>query len=229
MPQVSRRVILIGSGASLLGTSFGGCVPQQPVGASVGPLAAGSAGPVPGERFPLSAAPSGINPAFLRTSVAYAGSEKPGTIVIDPGSHFLYLVQGGGQAIRYGVGVGGEGFGWSGSATVHSKQEWPDWYPPAEMLQRKPELREHMTQLQSGIGMRGGPENPIGARGLYLWQGNKDTLYRIHGTNEPWTIGQNVSSGCIRLTNDDIIDLYNRTAVGAKVVVLRPGASAPIG
>jgi lipoprotein-anchoring transpeptidase ErfK/SrfK len=88
------------------------------------------------------------------------------------------------------------------------------------MLQRKPELREHMTQLQSGIGMQGGPENPIGARALYLWQGNKDTLYRIHGTNEPWTIGQNVSSGCIRLTNDDIVDLYNRTQIGTKVVVL---------
>ena len=143
------------------------------------------------------------DPAFARKIVTYPTPVPTGTIVIDPGSHFLYLVQGGGQAIRYGVGVGGEGFGWSGSATVHSKQEWPDWYPPAEMLQRKPELREHMTQLQSGIGMPGGAENPIGARALYLWQGNKDTLYRIHGTNEPWIIGQNVSSGCIRLTNDD--------------------------
>jgi lipoprotein-anchoring transpeptidase ErfK/SrfK len=144
-----------------------------------------------------------------------------------------FSMQSRGQAIRYGVGVGGEGFGWSGSATVHSKQEWPDWYPPAEMLQRKPELREHMTQLQSGIGMQGGPENPIGARGLYLWQGNKDTLYRIHGTNEPWTIGQNVSSGCIRLTNDDIVDLYNRTPIGTKVVVLATatssGPAAPAG
>jgi len=165
------------------------------------------------------------DPAFARKVVIYPTPVPPGTIVIDPGSHFLYLVQGGGQAIRYGVGVGGEGFGWSGSATVHSKQERPDWYPPTEMLQRKPELREHMTQLQSGIGMRGGPENPIGARGLYLWQGNKDTLYRIHGTNEPWTIGQNVSSGCIRLTNDDITDLYNRTPIGTKVVVLATATS----
>jgi lipoprotein-anchoring transpeptidase ErfK/SrfK len=107
------------------------------------------------------------DPAFARRVVTYSTPVPPGTIVIDPGSHFFYLVQGGGQAIRYGVGVGGEGFGWSGSATVHSKQEWPDWYPPAEMLQRKPELREHMTQLQSGIGMPGGPENPIGARALY--------------------------------------------------------------
>jgi lipoprotein-anchoring transpeptidase ErfK/SrfK len=137
-----------------------------------------------------------VDPAFARTVVTYAPPVSPGTIIVDPGSHFLYLVQGDGQATRYGVGVGGEGFGWSGSATIHSKQEWPDWYPPVEMLERKPELREHMTQLQSGLGMRGGPENPLGARALYLWQGNKDTLYRIHGTNEPWTIGQNVSSGC---------------------------------
>jgi lipoprotein-anchoring transpeptidase ErfK/SrfK len=170
--------------------------------------------------------PRVADPAFARTVVSYPSPQRPGTIVVDPGSHFLYLVEGGGQALRYGVGVGSEGFGWSGLATVHNKQEWPDWYPPAEMLQRKPELREHMTQLQSGIGMHGGPENPIGARALYLWQGNKDTLYRIHGTNEPWTIGHNVSSGCIRLTNDDIADLYERVPVGAKVVVLGTATSA---
>ena len=111
-------------------------------------------------------------------------------------------------------------------ATVHSKQEWPDWYPPAEMLARKPELRQHMVQLQSGIGMKGGPENPLGARAMYLWSGNKDTLYRIHGTNEPWTIGTNVSSGCIRLTNEDIVDLYNRTPIGAKVIVFGIGKPA---
>jgi lipoprotein-anchoring transpeptidase ErfK/SrfK len=168
------------------------------------------------------------NSAFARRSVTYPSPEPPGTIIVDPGSHFLYLVQGGGQAIRYGVGVGSEGFGWSGLASVHSKQEWPDWYPPAEMLQRKPELRGHMTQLQSGLGMPGGPENPIGARALYLWQGNKDTLYRIHGTNEPWSIGHNVSAGCIRMTNDDVIDLYDRTPLGAKVVVLATAtATAP--
>jgi lipoprotein-anchoring transpeptidase ErfK/SrfK len=123
-------------------------------------------------------------------------------------------------ALRYGVGVGGEGFGWSGVASVHTKQEWPDWYPPKEMLQRKPDLRPAMTELQSGLGMVGGPANPLGARALYLWQGKKDTLYRIHGSNEPWTIGQNVSSGCIRMTNEDIVDLYERTPVGTKVVVL---------
>jgi lipoprotein-anchoring transpeptidase ErfK/SrfK len=164
--------------------------------------------------------PRGPDPAFARKVVTYPSPEPPGTIVVDPGSHFLYLVQGGGQAIRYGVGVGAEGFVWSGLATIHTNQEWPDWYPPPEMLARKPELREHMVQLQSGIGMKGGPENPIGARAMYLWQRNKDTLYRIHGTNEPWTIGTNVSSGCIRLTNDDVTDLYNRTPIGTKVIVL---------
>jgi lipoprotein-anchoring transpeptidase ErfK/SrfK len=137
MPQVSRRAILVGSGAGLLGTSFGGCVPQQPVGASVSPVA--------GERFPLpAAASSGVNPAFLRTRVAYAGSERPGTIVIDPGARYLYFVEEGGRAIRYGVGVGKEGFAWSGTATIHDKQEWPDWYPPKEMIQRRPDIRSQL-------------------------------------------------------------------------------------
>jgi lipoprotein-anchoring transpeptidase ErfK/SrfK len=160
------------------------------------------------------------DPAFARKVVTYPTPVRAGTIVVDPGNHFLYLVQGDGQAIRYGVGVGGEGFGWSGVAMVHTKQEWPDWRPPAEMLERKPELIEHMTQLQSGIGMPGGPDNPLGARALYLWQGNKDTLYRIHGTNEPWTIGHSVSAGCIRMTNEDVADLYDRIPVDTKVIVL---------
>ena len=160
------------------------------------------------------------DPAFARKVVTYPTPVRAGTIVVDPGNHFLYLVQGDGQAIRYGVGVGGEEFGWSGAAMVHSKQEWPDWRPPAEMLERKPELIEHMTQLQSGVGMSGGPDNPLGARALYLWQGNKDTLYRIHGTTEPWTIGHSVSAGCIRMTNEDVADLYDRIPVGTKVIVL---------
>jgi len=169
----------------------------------------------------------GPDPAFARKVVTYPSPEPAGTIIVDPGNHYLYLVQGGGQAIRYGVGVGAEGFVWNGLAVIHTKQEWPDWYPPAEMLARKPELREHMMALQSGIGMPGGPENPIGARAMYLWQGNKDTLYRIHGTNEPSTIGHNVSSGCIRLTNEDVIDLYNRTPIGTKVVVLATATAPP--
>ena len=179
---------------------------------------------VGGEPFPIPPVDlSRIDPQFLRRTVSYPTSEPPGTIVIDPGSRFLYLVQGGGQAIRYGVGVGREGFGWSGTANVREKREWPDWYPPKEMIQRQPELRRQLTELQSGIGLPGGPRNPLGARALYLWQGNKDTLYRIHGTVEPWTIGSSVSSGCIRMINQDVIDLYQRAPVNAKVVVLSRG------
>ena len=173
------------------------------------------------EAFPIPAVDlTRIGPQFLRRTVSYLTSEPPGTIVIDPQNHFLYLVQEGGQAIRYGVGVGREGFGWSGIANVNEKREWPDWYPPKEMIQRQPDLRRQLTELQSGIGMAGGPRNPLGSRALYLWQGNKDTLFRIHGTVEPWTIGSSVSSGCIRMINQDVMDLYQRAAAGAKVVVL---------
>jgi lipoprotein-anchoring transpeptidase ErfK/SrfK len=155
-----------------------------------------------------------------RQVVTYVTREKPGTIVVDPDNHFLYLVEKGGQAVQYQVGVGKEGYGWSGIATVHDKHEWPDWYPTHDILDRKPEIRQYMVQLRSGYGMHGGPENPLGARALYLWQGKVDTLYRIHGTNEPESIGHDVSAGCIRMRNDDVTDLYDRTPVGTKVVVL---------
>jgi lipoprotein-anchoring transpeptidase ErfK/SrfK len=122
--------------------------------------------------------------------------------------------------VPYGVGVGRQGFGWTGTATIHDKQEWPDWYPPKEMIARQPDLRRALTELRSGLGMHGGPRNPLGARAMYLWQGNKDTLYRIHGTIEPWTIGKSVSSGCIRMINQDAVDLYGRVRVGTRVVVL---------
>jgi len=172
------------------------------------------------------AAHAAPDPIYQRTEVAYVTRERPGTIIVDPENHFLYLVEGNGRATRYGVGVGGEGDGWSGEAVVHSKQEWPDWYPTKEYLAAHPKVIPALHPLPSGQGLRGGPENPMGARALYLWQGQKDTLYRIHGTNEPWTIGTNVSAGCIRMTNSDIIDLYERVPVGAKVVVL-PSRGAP--
>jgi lipoprotein-anchoring transpeptidase ErfK/SrfK len=179
------------------------------------------------EPFPVPALRlSDVDPTYLRKSIYYPTADPPGTIVIDPQRHFLYLVEGGGRAIRYGVGVGRTGFEWSGVATVHDKQEWPDWYPPKEMIERQPEIRRMMSELQSGVGMHGGPRNPLGARALYLWQGSKDTLYRIHGTVEPWTIGKNVSSGCIRMINQDVIDLYQRTPIGARVQVLPSRASA---
>ncbi|HEY6024852.1 MAG TPA: L,D-transpeptidase [Pseudolabrys sp.] len=177
--------------------------------------------PVKGEPFPIAAVSlSEIDPAYLRRSVYYPTNEPAGTIIIDPKNHFLYLIQEGGHALRYGVGVGREGFGWFGVATVHDKQGWPDWYPPKEMVQRQPELRRQLNELRGGLGMAGGPRNPLGARAMYLWQGNKDTLFRIHGTIEPWTIGKSVSSGCIRMINQDVIDLYQRAPVGTKVVVL---------
>jgi lipoprotein-anchoring transpeptidase ErfK/SrfK len=137
--------------------------------------------------------------------------EPPGTIVIDTSSRHLYLVQPGGGAIQYGIGVGRQGFEWKGVARVGRKSEWPRWIPPKEMLQRRPDLPEEMD---------GGLENPLGARALYLFQGSKDTLFRIHGTNEPDSIGKAVSSGCIRMMNADVIDLYQRVGVGTRVVVL---------
>ena len=161
-----------------------------------------------------------IDPSYFRRAVSYPSTDTPGTIVVDVQNRFLYSIEGSGRAIRYGIGVGREGFSWSGIATVRDKQEWPDWYPPKEMMERKPELMSQVSVLQSGLGVPGGPTNPLGARALYLWQGNKDTLYRIHGTNEPWTIGRNVSSGCIRMLNQDVVDLLHRTPLGAKVVVL---------
>jgi lipoprotein-anchoring transpeptidase ErfK/SrfK len=177
--------------------------------------------PVNGEPFPIAAVRlSDIDPAYLRKAVHFPTSEAPGTIIIDAQNRFLYFVQGGGRAIRYGVGVGRQGFGWAGVATIRDKQEWPDWYPPKEMIARQADLRRQLSELQGGLGMPGGPRNPLGARAMYLWQGNKDTLYRIHGTFEPWTIGSNVSSGCIRMINQDVIDLYERVPLGAKVVVL---------
>ncbi|WP_026381324.1 L,D-transpeptidase [Afifella pfennigii] len=151
---------------------------------------------------------------YGRQTVRYTGGEKPGTVIIDTRAKFLYYVLPGRRAVRYGVGVGREGFGWSGEVHVGRKSEWPRWIPPKEMIAREPRLKQYAG------GMPGGPSNPLGARALYLFDGGRDTLYRIHGTNEPWTIGLNVSSGCIRLVNDDIIDLYGRVGIGTKVIVL---------
>jgi lipoprotein-anchoring transpeptidase ErfK/SrfK len=148
-----------------------------------------------------------IDPRFMRQEVAYSGTEPPGTVVVDTPNHFLYLVQSDGRAMRYGIGVGRPGFTWSGQHSVSAKREWPDWIPPEEMLKRQPYLPHFVA---------GGPNNPLGARALYLGS----TIYRIHGSNEPWTIGKNVSSGCIRMRNADVIDLYERVKVGTKVVVL---------
>lgn len=150
--------------------------------------------------------------AFVRQVVDYASRQPPGTVIIDTGNTFLYFVLNDRQAMRYGIGVGREGFTWSGEQTVARKAEWPDWHPPVEMVSRQPYLPRFMA---------GGPGNPLGARAMYLGE----TEYRIHGTNKPETIGKRVSSGCIRLTNEDVVDLYERVKVGAKVIVLPANAA----
>ena len=146
--------------------------------------------------------------ASYRSTVDYKGEHEPGTVVVSTSERRLYYVLPDGKAVRYAVGVGRQGFQWSGTETVTMKREWPDWRPPAAMLRRRPDLPSYMS---------GGVNNPLGARALYL--GTSE--YRIHGSNEPWTMGQAVSSGCIRMTNTDVSDLYKRVAVGTKVVVLR--------
>ena len=148
---------------------------------------------------------------WLRHQVEYSGKEKPGTVIVDTEKKFLYLVQEGGKAYRYGVTVGEEGMNWRGSAKVGRKTEWPDWRPTNDTLKRIPDLPKYVSP---------GPHNPMGARALYLFEGNKDTLFRIHGTNQPEYIGYAISSGCIRMLNEDVIDLFNRVPVGATVVVI---------
>ena len=166
---------------------------QQQQATAYAPVETEDAAPLPGK--------------FKRQVVSYPTHEAPGTVVIDTPNTYLYLVLGNGKALRYGIGVGREGFTWAGTKTVEKKAEWPDWHPPQEMIERQPYLPRFMA---------GGPGNPLGARAMYLG----GTVYRIHGTNAPHTIGQRVSSGCIRLTNEDVSDLYDRISVGAKVVVL---------
>jgi lipoprotein-anchoring transpeptidase ErfK/SrfK len=206
------------SGADVYGP--GSVADQSPVGGGLIGALFGSSGRIRDDAPPAMGVGTGVvayaspaeslgravDPIYMRTEVAYDGPGAPGSIVIDTPNKFLYFIEGRGRAIRYGVGVGRPGFEWSGVKTVSRKAEWPDWTPPADMLLRRPDLPRHMP---------GGPANPLGARALYLGS----SLYRIHGTNEPDTIGRNVSSGCIRMMNADVIDLYNRVHVGAPVVI----------
>ncbi|MBB4005251.1 lipoprotein-anchoring transpeptidase ErfK/SrfK [Aurantimonas endophytica] len=160
-----------------------------------------------------------IDPQYLRQRVTFEEGREhaPGTVVVDTPNRFLYVVEPDGMAMRYGIGVGKTGFSWAGEANIRNKQHWPKWFPPAEMIDRKPELEPYRQGMDPGL------QNPLGARALYLHQGGKDTLFRLHGTPEWWTIGTAASSGCIRLMNQDIIDLYERVPMDAKVVV-RQGA-----
>lgn len=172
-------------------------------------------GPLPNERFPVPAVDMRyLAPSHYRAVVPNTTGERPGTIVVDTGARYLYLVREDGQAIRYGVGIGRDGFTWSGRGVIQYKREWPTWTPPAEMIKREPHLEEWRNGQPPGL------DNPLGARALYIFQNGRDTLYRLHGTGEAWTIGQAVSSGCVRLLHQDIIDLYDRVAPGSTLVVL---------
>jgi lipoprotein-anchoring transpeptidase ErfK/SrfK len=199
-----------------VGLMLGGCMQS-----TVEP--ASEASMTPRDKKLLAAAPYEkvtIPDQFQRSIVSYHRKEQPGTIVIDSDARYLYYVMDGGKAIRYGVTVGEEALAWSGVAKIQRKAEWPTWTPTEEIKKR----------MDVPNFVSGGPQNPMGARALYLYEGNKDTLYRIHGTNQPEYIGQAISSGCIRMTNEDVIDLYNRVKPGAVVVVLAPGqGDAPFG
>jgi len=238
MSSLDRRALILGGSTAALALALAGCADTStPAPVAAAPEAVPSSAPaaitglepkysalygeVTTEPHPVPAIKASIlKPAFVRKLVPYETKEPPGTIVIDPHAHYLYFVQADGMALRYGVGVGREGFAWKGEAVIKTKQEWPDWYPPKEMIDRTPGMAEKLDTLQSGIGMHGGAGNPLGARAMYLWQGNKDTLFRIHGTTEPKSIGTSASSGCIRMINQDAIDLYGRVPEGTRVVVL---------
>ncbi len=215
MQVLDRRYFLAGAASVVLGACSGG----------FGSLAYA---PGAGSRLVVTNEPHRVPTVDLTTIpvqyhrqiVGDPTGEAPGTIVVDPGQRLLYLVLPDGRARRYGIGVGREGFAWNGAATIGMKREWPKWYPPVEMQARDETAREFAD------GMEGGTDNPLGARAMYLFKGGKDTLYRIHGTNEPRSIGRAVSSGCIRMLNADVIDLYERVPVGTKVVVLP--ATSPI-
>ena len=172
-------------------------------------------GPVSSEPFPIPAVDIRQVPSrYWRQIVDDPTGERPGTLVVDTPNRFTYLVRQVGKALRYGIGVGRQGFSWSGEARIAMKRRWPTWTPPPEMIEREPELEKYRNGMDPGV------DNPLGARALYIFEGGRDTLYRLHGTTQAGSIGRAVSSGCIRLLNQDIIDLYNRVPIGTRIVVL---------
>jgi lipoprotein-anchoring transpeptidase ErfK/SrfK len=165
-----------------------------------------------------------IDKRYYRQIVTDPSGEAPGTVVVDTANHFLYVVRPRGEAVRYGVGLGRAGFEWAGAGVIEWKQPWPRWHPPEEMIARQPELEKYRTEYDSATGewtggMEPGINNPLGARALYIYQGGKDTLYRLHGSPEWWSIGKSVSSGCVRLMNQDVIDLFDRVAEKSPIIV----------
>lgn len=225
---ISRRAFLsLGGGAALL--SVAGCsTARTPYTEAVvvEPVAMPSAEATmyaarPDELFPLPAIPyQRIPKRFRRQWVDNPTGERPGTIVVDTANHHLYLTYEGGKAMRYGVGLGRAGFEWAGRGVIQYKRQWPRWTPPDEMVARQPELQPY--SIVNG-GMDAGLNNPLGARALYIFRDNQDTLYRIHGSPEWWTIGKSVSSGCVRMVNQDIIDLYDRVPPKTDIVVIGAG------
>ncbi len=215
---LSRRGLMAGA-ASLLALGLAGC-------ATSGPRRIADAEPVvppdvrqnyaalPNERFPIAAARIElVDPQYWRQIVPDPTGERPGTIVVDTASRFLYLVRDDGMAMRYGVGIGRDGFTWSGRGVVQYKREWPTWTPPAEMIARQPELEPYRNGMPPGI------DNPLGARALYIFKDGRDTIYRVHGATDERTIGKAISSGCVRLLNQDVIDLFERVPSGTPIVV----------
>lgn len=217
---LTRRHLLVGLGASAA-LALAGCttanrasIADTPSRGNLPPEYLAAYGPIEDGGFTIPAIDlKRMDPQFLRREVAYNGPEAPGTIIIDTPTRFAYLIQPGGTAMRYGVGIGRDGFAWDGRARVQFKRRWPRWTPPSEMIARQPELEQYRQGMEPGL------MNPLGARALYLFQNGKDTLYRLHGTPEWWTIGKAVSSGCVRFMNHDIIDLYDRAADGTTVIV----------
>ncbi|MGO3928102.1 L,D-transpeptidase [Rhodopseudomonas pseudopalustris] len=205
-----------------IAVALGGCVTRSeaelglaPLTSTVAPAVAARYAAIDTDKYPIPGVdPSELQPAYVRQLVAYKTNEPPGTVVVDPRQRFLYLVMEGGEALRYGVGVGKAGLEFTGTANVGRKAAWPNWTPTQGMIAREPQRYGKWAK-----GMSGGANNPLGPRALYLFKDGKDTLYRIHGTTEPETIGTAVSSGCIRMLNQDIIDLYSRVPKGSKVVV----------
>lgn len=223
MNNIMTRRRLITASASLSGLALAGCttMPQgvKPSGitAIFNNSFARNYGARPGEQFPLPAvSPAVLAPEFRRRRVAYESRERPGSLIVDTSTFYLYLVEPDNMAMRYGVGLGRQGFAWSGRARVAWKRSWPKWTPPDEMIAREPHLER--WSVRNG-GMPPGIENPLGARALYIFQGKVDTLYRLHGTNQPHTIGKAVSSGCVRLINQDVIDLYDWVKSGSSILV----------
>jgi lipoprotein-anchoring transpeptidase ErfK/SrfK len=235
--MLNRRVLCSGSFA-VMAAALGGCsdlLPSSRLGGEAPPYRPQAAAIRPSrsarydqvyagfadERYPVTAFDyTQIDPQFWRRSVPFDGPQPPGSIVIDTTQKHLYFVEAPGRATRYGVGVGREGFAWSGNANVNMKRDWPDWVPPREMVARSPEIVPELQHTPRGLGVPGGPKSPLGARAMYLFADGRDLGYRIHGTLEPETIGTNVSSGCIRLINQDIVHLYTRAAIGTPATVI---------